>query len=301
MSNENKNTTVDIIDVSKRVLAGDQRAEETFYHTLRPPIYHSLYKISPGYAEDATQEGLTEVFTALPRFDPTRGKGTPERNMYNWALSIAQYKERRRIRKRRKKHEIMFSDLSEEMDGNTSEIDYRNGYNLFRLDPELRPVERSVEEADEPELDTEQLRSDFRMLLSEILPEQLFSIVESRLNGRSNAAIAAELGWIPNTISTKLAADRKIIEDRLIKPAGFKRVSYFGDSALNTAAYRGSMQATMFLDMQYTTDEWVEDYRANRGKKEKPVAETVIFNEKDTERVFKRYASPDEAADQELW
>jgi hypothetical protein len=29
--------------------------------------------------------------------------------------------------------------------------------------------------------------------------------------------------------------------------------------------------------------------------------ETVIFNEKDTERVFKRYASPDEAADQELW
>ncbi len=265
-----------VIALRDEVLKANPRAEDKLFHILYDPLYRSLYKMRPDRVEDATQEGLIEIFSSLSRFDPLKGKGDPERNMFNWALSIAKYKELATLR-RQKSQEATLSDPPNEND--PTELDEVYNYELFRLDDTLRPVEKIIEDGEEPELDIEQLREKFHQKLSEILPAPLLYIVESKIAGKSHTTIAEELGWIHKTISTKLAEARKIIEEKMIFPAGFKRVSTYNDHALATAAYRGSMQAVLFLNMQYTTDEWVQSYRVTKGKKSNASAENVIFRE----------------------
>jgi RNA polymerase sigma-70 factor (ECF subfamily) len=82
-----------------RLADGDREAFHPVFHALQPILRRFASRhLGPEDAEDVAQEALVKVFAQASRFDP-------ERDALAWAVEIASWELRTRLRKRKRRRE----------------------------------------------------------------------------------------------------------------------------------------------------------------------------------------------------
>ncbi len=97
------------------------------------------------------------------------------------------------------------------------------------------------------------------------LSPYILEIVNLKLQGKKSTDIEKGLDKSEDSITGALSIARKAIENKIIYPAGIKRVASF-DKSLVPHAHGGRLDAVWFLGRWYTTDEKVAEYYNNRTK-----------------------------------
>lgn len=208
--------------------------------------------------EDVLQEAKAKIFTRLGTFDPeltpelaARGFDT---NFNAWSGTIARNEKQSERRRLVRAHgqTVIYEDKA---------------YNMPRHEPKAREDIRH----------NTALREFLRKRINEVLTVKSHrAIVGYLLDGKTEAEVAADLKTSVGSVKVRLHHARKIIEQEILYPAGFKRLAsfvsdQFSISALGDHVQAGRIETLMFLYLHYTTQEAVDDFK--RRVREKSEAE----------------------------
>lgn len=201
-------------------------------------------------AEDLTQSTLYKIFGNLGRFEPKYPKAAFSSQFLGWCFTIGRNALFDEIA--RKKKEDLLSQLNS-------------------WDESERPSATSLDKSEDkrPQPQPELLARMLKDKLAEMLPEHLRKIAEVAIENKSIAEIAAELGYTQGAVRTSLWQARKIIDEELIFPAGYKRAAIFGNN-VRKALNIGRINGVKFMHMWYITDEAIRRYQLiKRGSDQK--------------------------------
>ena len=221
---------------------GDETAISTLYEYLTKRFADFFTHRLPSEADDLTQATASKIVLNLTRFDPNLGEGDFIQNFHNWTFRIARNMLADELG-RRKKLETHLSSNSEIPSNEQS----RQG-----LYTDLMPA---LEEK-----------------LSQLLSQPRLRIVNLKLSGKANGDIAVDLAMSEGAVRVALSRARRIIEDEIVLPAGYKRVASFKDKSLGCAVSSRSPEFVKFLGVWYTTDEMVRRYR----QRQRPVDQSLL-------------------------
>lgn len=207
---------------------------------LRPRFIGYFRLRMPNQADDLAQQTLISINRRLSRFDPNKGRAEePMRNFLAWSYRFARHTYYQAVRRKIREEQPL---------------------DLERVET-ISPKERR-EQARNFEEFFPQLRERVAPLLSD-LQIQTFDLA---IAGKSSPQIATEVGISKRAASDRLATTREKVEETVLYPGGFKRLSSYKDDQIRHAAYDGTVRAVRLLGVWYTTDEWVKQYDSRRLK-----------------------------------
>lgn len=250
MSPENKkpgDSLLPLLDAKSlipKIIGGDELAAEILDGYLRFLLRGYYFRRSPPEElEDLTQETIIGVINGLSNFSDSN-QGQPDFNIRfrKWCFGIARYTLVHEY-KRRTRERQMQEDLKKEV-------------TLFSEEPNLA---REEEEKPNPtkEKELENLIPKLKEKLAEILTPDQLQVALLRLEGQKISEVMSALAITRNAYIHRMVDARIRCEEKLIFPAGFKKVE---NPSLLEAARRGTLQAVRFLGHYYTTPQWEQRY-----------------------------------------
>lgn len=235
---------------------GDQDAFEEIDGCLRPRLHRYFVTIIKGEADDLVQSTMEKVARDLSKFTPREQDHFSEQ-FIGWCFVIAKNNLTDEFSRQARLRSTPISHLRSRNNGPDESL--MNYY--AQISKGFFP-----DDHDDPEEDSQQeaLSLRLRNKLAEILPERQIKIVAMALDGKSNSEIAYELKRSEGSIKTELSHARKKIEQKLIFPAGYKRVAKLWNSRHSTTINQ-RMNAVKFLRLWYISDEALKKYQAQKA------------------------------------
>lgn len=227
-----------------RVKLGDEDASSELAQYLRSRFLPYFSTRFAEEAEDLTQSTLYKIFGNLGRFAPKNEKDPFSSQFLGWCFTIG-------------KHALYDEVARKKREAVSKRYDHW-GQNK-------RPSATSLSQSEDntPQPQTEALKLMLKDKLAEMLPEHLRKIAELAVQNKSIPEIAAEVKYTQGAVRTSLWQARKIIDEKLIFPAGYKRVTVFSRDVVD-AVRAGRMDGVKFMHMWYTTDEAVKQYQLTK-------------------------------------
>lgn len=245
LENRKRQPSIDIPGVVEKAKFGDEQAIEALDGFLRPKLMTYFGRRLPSEADFLAQDTLAEVAAAIPSFDPALGRRDYSTNFMGWTFAIARANLNMELRKTLASPTVPFED---------------------RMQP------RAMADQDERQR-TLDLSPVFRSKLVELLPPAQLETVDLRMSGKREAEIMEQLKITDRATRNRLYRARQTLEDKLLYPAGLKKVSDYEDGALSVAASAGRLEAVQFLGLWYTNDAWVQRYQPRRVNPSQEMAE----------------------------
>lgn len=227
---------------------GNSAALNNLFGHLKERFKRYFFRRLPYEADDLTQDTLMRVFERLDRFDPTLGRGTPEQNFLAWSYrlargTLADYFKSKALEE---KHILFREDMDEIAEPETSNPFPRQESYPLNLDDTLLA---------------------FHDWLSTFLSPLEKEAAVLRLKGTTDNKATSILGVSLDAFRGRVKRARRKIDDEIMQPAGFKKLSDYEestDSTYRVAATRGSLPAAKLMGKWYTRDEWIKQYRPQR-------------------------------------
>lgn len=227
---EHASRTIDLQTVVRGSAAGEPNSIEHLFNFLRPRIAKKTAGLNTSDGSDVESTILSKIFTHLDTFNPTLGRGSFEHNFLAWSNRITV---------------------------NTINSELRRQYRQKTFEQTNRIVEPSA--SDEPEtVDLVDLMPALKDRISQMVTEPQFQVVNLSLGGLNYRQISDRLQIREGAVRERLSQARKKIEENLITPAGFKRLSSFENTKLYSQAYYKTLEAVKFLGVWYATERSVK-------------------------------------------
>lgn len=245
---QGKENPFDAEAVISGVKAGNRDAENALYDYLRGRFIPYFAQFFPEETEDLTQMTAFTVFRVLDRFE-NRGKGTFTENFRNWTQGVARWEAKRYRWKLANGLQVIHFSPGAECD----EIENRAYKEQVRQHGneagQFQPVD---------------LMPSLKDKLSGILPKSQMDVISLRLDKKSSAEIATQLGMSENAVEIRAFYARKKIEKEILFPAGYRRLNDIEDENLQNSIRRRSGEAVDFLGVLYVPGDIEETHQSAR-------------------------------------
>lgn len=245
LDRQRRRPSIDIPSVVEKAKFGDEQAIEALDGFLRPKLLTYFGRRLPSEAEFLAQDTLAELSAAISSFDPALGRRDYSANFLGWTFAIARANLNMELRRTLAAPTVSFEDS-------------------------MQPKATADQEERQRTLDLSPM---FRSKLAELLPPAQLEAVDLRMSGKREADIMEQLQITDRATRNRLYRARQTLEDKLLYPAGLKKVSDYEDGALSVAASAGRLEAVQFLGLWYTNDAWVQRYQPRRVNPSQTMAE----------------------------
>src|SRR3989344_5432260 len=254
------------LELFQKVIGGDQDAYTRLHELLQPRFYRFFLRRVPQEAEDLTQDTLIAVVRNLDGLSFKQEDSFAEqftRSCFGIAKKVLNG-EMRRLAARKE----IFSEVS---------LDWVQAKGLG--DQVDRQSLKSEEE--------ERGKIALKRWLSGHLSTMQNTVVIHSMKGKNLQEIAEVAGINKGQLRYEIRKARRIIEEDLLQPAGFCRITEFRDksveglskNALNQASVNGKLKVVKILGFYYTNKDNINEYLATRrdNVNESQLSEGYIF------------------------
>lgn len=248
---------IDLERVVSGVLAGDEECSILFNAHLDQILAPDFASLG-GNGQDLLQDTKTALFQGLEFFDPNLN---PERDFNSslgaWAKAAGRNKRRDHFRKERKRR---------------GQIPLDNNVSLEQ--PDNRQPKFEIRREDVSSI----LRLKVEQILTENkTPAMQKETVKLTMEGKNQEEIRRLTGSKSvASVRAQLSKARKILEEKLIFPAGFRSLPSYCDNTISYSdllkgAQKGKIQVLKFLGLYYATPESVQKYQIAHSRKIDPL------------------------------